>query len=61
MPTWIYPELRQALLLDASGDSLDAAPCLLQAAWASARHDEHWGLPPHIGPVEGWIVSVPTA
>ncbi|MDD4887517.1 MAG: DUF429 domain-containing protein, partial [Thiomonas sp.] len=47
------------MLLDASGDSLDAALCLLQAAWASARRTQNWGLPPQIDPVEGWIVSVP--
>lgn len=54
-------ELRQILLLDATGDALDAALCLLQAAWASARRDQNWGLPPIIDPVEGWIISVPPA
>lgn len=53
------PTLRQTLLLDASGDPLDAALCLLQAGWAVARHAQNWGLPPQIDPVEGWIVSVP--
>jgi len=55
------PELRQTLLLDASGDSLDASLCLLQAAWACARRHQNWGLPPIIDPVEGWIISVPPA
>jgi len=35
------------------------ARCLMQAAWASARRAQGWGLPSQIDPVEGWIVSVP--
>lgn len=31
---------RAELLTDASGDRIDAALCLLQAAWASARSAE---------------------
>jgi hypothetical protein len=46
---------RDALLDDASGDSLDAVLCLLQAAWSldQPRH----GLPERVDPLEGWIVS----
>lgn len=51
--------LHQTMLGDASGDHLDAALCLMQAAWASARRAQGWGLPSQIDPVEGWIVSVP--
>lgn len=50
---------RDALADDASGDSLDAVLCLLQAAWAQAQHDAghpRWGLP-EFDPLEGWIVS----
>jgi len=50
---------RDALADDASGDSLDAVLCLLQAAWAQAQHDAGhpcWGLP-HFDPLEGWIVT----
>jgi hypothetical protein len=50
---------RDALADDASGDSLDAVLCLLQAAWAEQCHragDARWGLP-DFDPLEGWIVS----
>ncbi len=46
---------RDALVDDASGDSLDAVLCLLQAGWASGQPG--YGLPALIDPVEGWIVS----
>lgn len=51
---------RDALVDDASGDSLDAALCLMQAAWAHARHaqgDACYGLPADLDPLEGWIVT----
>lgn len=50
---------RDALADDASGDSLDAVLCLLQAAWARHQHGAghpQWGLPA-FDPLEGWIVS----
>ena len=50
---------RDALADDASGDSLDAVLCLLQAAWARHQHEAghpRWGLPP-FDPLEGWIVT----
>lgn len=53
---------RDALVDDASGDTLDAVLCLLQAGWALARHQEgapRYGLPPDMDPLEGWIVSAP--
>ena len=49
-----------ALVADASGDSLDAVLCLLQAAWAWQRAqagDERYGLPADMDPLEGWIVG----
>jgi hypothetical protein len=46
---------REALVDDASGDRLDAALCLVQAAWASTQ--PRCGLPAQMDPVEGWIVS----
>lgn len=54
----LRPAQREALLADASGDALDAALCLLQAAWSTtqARH----GQPARVDPLEGWIVSTPT-
>jgi hypothetical protein len=49
-----------ALVQDASGDSLDATLCLMQAAWAQQQHLSGaplYGLPPGLDPLEGWIVS----
>lgn len=51
---------RDALTDDAKGDSLDAVLCLMQAAWAQARHDEgaaNYGLPAGVDPLEGWIIT----
>lgn len=48
---------RDALADDASGDSLDAVLCLLQAAWAQQQGAPHYGLPARIDPLEGWIVT----
>lgn len=52
---------RDVLVDDASGDSLDAVLCLVQAAWAQSRHlhgDARYGLPAEMDPLEGWIVTV---
>ncbi len=51
---------RDALVDDASGDSIDAVLCLVQAAWAQSQHEQGhpcYGLPPGFDPLEGWIVS----
>ena len=53
---------RQTMAADASGDHLDAAICMLQAAWGLSRHlqgDAHYGLPTGTDPLEGWIVTAP--
>jgi hypothetical protein len=47
--------LRRSLIVDASGDRLDAVLCLVQAASASRRPG--FGLPRRLDPVEGWIVG----
>jgi hypothetical protein len=50
----------EALTDDASGDSLDAVLCLVQAAWGAAHFfsgDLLYGLPKNIDPLEGWILS----
>ena len=50
---------RDALADDASGDTLDATLCLMQAAWAQQQHEAghpQYGLPP-CDPLEGWIVT----
>lgn len=46
---------RDALVADATGDSLDAVLCLVQAGWAGGQPG--WGLPAVLDPLEGWIVS----
>jgi hypothetical protein len=51
--------LREQLIEDASGDSLDATLCMLQAAWAHVQHLEgkkNYGLP-KFDALEGWIVT----
>jgi hypothetical protein len=48
---------RDALADDASGDSLDAVLCLVQAAWAARQGAPRYGLPPDLDPLEGWILS----
>jgi hypothetical protein len=51
---------RDRLIEDASGDSLDAVLCLMQAAWAWGQHQSGarlYGLPPELDPLEGWIVT----
>ena len=48
------------LVADASGDSLDAVLCLVQAAWSWQQHQNghpNWGLPSGVDPLEGWIVT----
>ena len=51
---------RDALIDDASGDSLDAVLCMLQAAWALQQHQKgakNHGLPAKVDPLEGWIIT----
>ena len=48
---------RDALVDDASGDSLDAVLCLLQAAWAAGQGAPRYGLPLEMDSLEGWIVT----
>jgi hypothetical protein len=53
----LTPAQHDALVADASGDSLDAVLCLVQAAWAAQHGAPHYGLPDELDPLEGWIVS----
>lgn len=51
---------RDALADDASGDSLDAVLCMLQAAWAQQKHEAgapRYGLPEQVDGLEGWIIT----
>ena len=52
---------RDALADDASGDSLDAVLCMLQAGWASEQGAPAYGLPPDTDSLEGWIVTATSA
>jgi len=52
--------LRERLLADAKGDFIDAALCLVQAAWGAANEASEgpgYGLPADVDPLEGWIVT----
>ena len=49
--------IRQQMRDDASGDSLDAVICAVQAAWGWRRRRRNFGLPDRIESCEGWIVS----
>ena len=53
-------QLLNSLVGDATGDRLDAVLCAMQAAWAWRRRDDNYGLPVHVDPLEGWIVTVPS-
>jgi predicted RNase H-like nuclease len=48
---------RDAIIDDASGDSLDAVLCLLQAAWGWGQGAPRYGLPANMDALEGWIVT----
>ena len=48
---------RDALVADASGDSLDAVLCMVQAAWAERQGAPLYGLPADFDRLEGWIVT----
>ena len=50
--------LLDTMATDGTGDLLDCALCLVEAAWAWMRRDEGYGLPLQIDPVEGWIAGV---
>lgn len=55
----LRPAQEDALVADASGDTLDAVLCLVLAAWAQ-HHSEaghpQWGMP-SFDPLEGWIAG----
>jgi hypothetical protein len=51
----LSPALRTEAIDDASGDSLDAMLCLIQAAWALTQPRHGW--PADVDPLEGWILT----
>ena len=53
---------RDALADDATGDSLDAVLCLMQAAWGWTQQLQGqgcYGMPKNMDLLEGWILSAP--
>lgn len=54
-PLGLRLETKLDLVADGSGDTLDAAICALQAAWAARRPG--YGIPAHAPAGEGWIVT----
>jgi hypothetical protein len=47
---------KKQMIEDASGDTLDAYVCLVQAAYAAQRKDSSYGFPENAPANEGWIV-----
>lgn len=47
----------EGLVGDATGDSLDALLCAVQAAWAYAQRERGYGIPGDCDADEGWIVD----
>jgi len=54
----ISADIHERCVSDATGDSIDAICCCLQAAWAS-RH-ENFGMPPGVNLNDGWIFDPAT-
>ena len=57
LPIRASRRLHRRLVDDASGDSLDAAICAVQAAWGWQRRQRNFGLPARLAACEGWIVG----
>jgi len=57
IPVKANAAIRRQLIDDATGDSLDAVICVVQAAWGWRRRRRNFGLPDRIESCEGWIVS----
>ena len=49
--------LQAQMIEDASGDSLDALLCAIQAAWSYTKRHEGFGAPHNIDSLEGWIAD----
>jgi hypothetical protein len=54
-PLGIKLKTRIDLVADGSGDTLDAAICAVQAAWAARRPG--YGIPDDVPDAEGWIIT----
>jgi hypothetical protein len=54
-PLGVKLKTRADLVADGSGDTLDAAICAVQAAWAARRPG--YGIPGDVPDAEGWIIT----
>ncbi|MDH5179822.1 MAG: DUF429 domain-containing protein [Gammaproteobacteria bacterium] len=50
-------EMKDKLVDDATGDTLDAVLCAIQAGWAYQYRDRGYGIPENANPAEGWIAD----
>lgn len=53
----IPDNIREQAVSDASGDTLDAILCAVQAAWSHRTSDPPHGIPADCDRLEGWIVD----
>lgn len=50
-------DLKSQLIQDATGDTLDAVLCAIQAGWAHMNRDRGYGIPDEASASEGWIAD----
>ena len=50
-------DVREAAVVNPTGDVLDAVLCAVQAAWSARQTDPRDGIPTDCDPCEGWIVD----
>jgi hypothetical protein len=48
---------RRRFIEEPGADALDSLLCAVQGAWAYAKRDENWGVPPECDREEGWILD----
>lgn len=53
----VLGEHYESMASDATGDTLDAVLCSIQAAWGYLNKDNNYGVPKNVNLVEGWIVD----
>ena len=53
----LEPRWKDAMVQDATGDTLDALLCSVQAAWAYGRRDSGYGVAADCDPLEGCIAD----
>ncbi|MDH5634091.1 MAG: DUF429 domain-containing protein [Gammaproteobacteria bacterium] len=53
----IDDDLKEIMVSDASGDTLDSVLCAIQASWAYLNREKDYGIPSHADRSEGWIAD----